>query len=119
MRQHWFIRTLLSCIPFLMVAACSDERVVSIMSSATYRTLKVGDTLVLVGQVGTLSWPAKVVDDSRNSPHRFVWSSSDTSVLEVPPNGKAIARAAGKSTVRVTYEQLISLPLMVEISPRP
>lgn len=116
-------RSFVGCIACLILMACSDERAVLILvpnaGSPSYWTLQVGDTLALVGQVGELSWPAKIVDDSQRSPGRFAWDASDSSVLEVSSTGRVIARAAGKSTLHVKYGQLVSLPLLIEISPRP
>lgn len=84
----------------------------------------ISDAFLTIGDVDTAfaaalsgGWPIHTLYDSRSSPERFAFHSSDATVAIVSPTGVLRTVGIGTTLLWVTYENVDSPPMRVSVSP--
>ena len=119
------MRRVLAILAMIALASCDDEPVFFVSlwfvpaEGAHTAVMFVRDTATLRALASARGWPTTVRHDSENgAARRFRWTSSDTTVAHVSPDGLVEARATGVAMLRAEVDGVISDPLALRVSPQ-
>jgi len=112
----------------LSVAACGWDELASNELAGVGMSLagstSISDAFLTIGDVDTVlagaisaGWPTRILCESRGSPERFTFHSSDPAVAIVGPTGVLRTVGIGTTTLTVTYQNVDSPPILLSVSP--
>ncbi|HET9004169.1 MAG TPA: hypothetical protein VFN39_09260 [Gemmatimonadaceae bacterium] len=85
--------------------------------SASDAFLTIGDVDTVLAGALSGGWPIHTLCESRGSPERFTFHSSDPAVAIVRPTGVLRTTGIGSTLLTVTYQNVDSPPVRLSVSP--